>query len=168
MDSELDAGQEFDPLEEGERHLAKLEANERLTTTVMMLQARQQAFRDLADRFYMVWWNLPGSTLRDVDRDIRDMFRMYMDLAPSMGVSRNGIPDLRECCGRKRVWKDDPLSDNNGKVLVMPPATEPEERLGWCPGDIIRRITRLFGAKYCEKCDRRRRAINRFFRCGGP
>jgi len=162
----MDDAHDFDPLEEGERQVAKLEADEQLLKTVQTLQARQAAFRDLADRFYMLWWNLPGSTLRSVDHDIRDMFRMYMDLAPSLGVSRNAIPELRECCGRKRVWKDDPLSDNNGKVLVMPPA-EPKEDLGWCPGDIIRRITRFFGASYCEKCDRRRRAINAFFRCGG-
>ena len=162
MNNESD---DFDPLEEGERQVEKLQANEALLETVRTLQARQQAFRDLADRFYMLWWNLPSSTLRNVDSDVRDMFRMYMDLAPSLGVSRNGIPELRECCGRKRVWKDDPLSDNNRKVLVMPPVVD--EVLGWCPGDIIRRITRFFGVKYCEKCDRRRRAINRFFRCGG-
>lgn len=158
---------EFDPLEDGERQVQRLEANEALTETVRVLQARQQAFRDLADRFYMTWWNLPSSTLRAADSDLRDMFRMYMDLAPSLGVSRNGIPELRECCGRKRVWKDDPLSDNNNRVLVIPPATDPIETLGWCPGDIIRRITKFFGAKYCETCDRRRLRINAFFRCGG-
>jgi len=157
---------DYDPLEEGERQVARLEANEKLAETVRQLQARQDSFRDISDRFYMLWWNLPGMTLRQADQEIQDIFRMYMDLAPLLGVSRNGIPELRECCGRKRVWKDDPLSDNNAKVLVMPPARD--ENLGWCPGDILRRITRFFGAKYCEKCDRRRRAINRFFRCGGP
>jgi len=161
-----DTGSDFDPLEAGERQVAKLENDEKLRDTVRTLQARQDAFRDLADRFYMLWWNLPGSTLRNVDNDLRDMFRMYMDLAASLGVSRNGIPELRECCGRKRVWKDDPISEGGHRVLIMPPA-EPKETLGWCPGDIIRRITRFFGASYCEKCDRRRRAINTFFRCGG-
>lgn len=160
--------EEFDPLKVGEDQIIKLEANQQLTEEARRLQTRQEAFRDLSDRFYMLWWNLPGMTLRQVDQDVKDMFRMYMDLAPSMGVSRNGIPELRECCGRKRTWKDDPLSDNNAKVLVMPPAVDPVESLGWCPGDIIRRITKFFGAKYCEKCDRRRRAINAFFRCGGP
>jgi hypothetical protein len=82
-------------------------------------------------------------------------------------VSRNGISDLRECCGRKRVWKDDPLPEDKGQVLVMPPATFPAEDLGWCPGDIIRRVSRFLGIPYCETCDRRRRAINAFFRCGG-
>lgn len=163
----MDDNEDFDPLEAGEREISKLEENEKLTKTVAMLQARQDAFRDIADRFYMLWWNLPASNLKDVDRELQDLFRMYMDLAPSLGVSRNGIPELRECCGRKRVWKDDPLSDNNNKVLVIPPVVDQEELLGWCPGDIVRRITRLFGVKYCEKCDRRRKAINAFFRCGG-
>lgn len=161
-----DENDDYDPLQEGETQIARLEQNEKLTETVRQLQARQEAFRDIADRFYLLWWNLPQMTTRQADQDIQDMFRMYMDLAPILGVSRNGIPELRECCGRKRVWKDDPLSDNNRKVLVMAPAVDPVENLGWCPGDIVRRITRFFGAKYCEKCDRRRRAINRFFGCG--
>lgn len=162
----MDVNEDFDPLKSGEDQITKLEANKQRSLEVERLQARADAFRDLADRFYMLWWNLPGMTLRQVDQDVKDMFRMYMDLAPSLGVSRNGIPELRECCGRKRVWKDDPLSDNNAKVLVMPPAVDPQEDLGWCVGDVLRRITRFFGAKYCEKCDRRRRAINSFFRCG--
>lgn len=168
---------DFDPLEEGERQIEKLEANEKLTETVRQLQARQEAFRDIADRFYMLWWNLPGMTLRQVDQDVQDMFRMYMDLAPSLGVSRNGIPELRECCGRTRTpFRSDGLAIQGGALLdpqktisgaqgVVSPFYEP--KLGWCPGDIIRRVTRFFGAKPCERCDRRRRAINAFFRCGG-
>lgn len=160
----MDTEDNYDPLEEGERQIAKMAADEKLTETIRQLNARQDAFRSLADRFYMLWWNLPGMTLRQVDQDVRDMFRMYMDLAPSLGVSRNGIPELRECCGRKRTWRDDQLVGDD-QVLVMAPVKE--EKLGWCPGDIVRRVTKFFGAAYCEKCDRRRRAINAFFRCGG-
>lgn len=159
----MDDDHDFDPLEEGERQLADIDSDSRLSDQARQLQAKSAAFRDLADRFYMLWWNLPGMDLRQVDRDLKDMFRMYMDLAASLGVSRNGIPELRECCGRKRVWKDDPISGTSNSVLVMAPAKE-EEPLGWLPGDIIRRITRFFGAPYCEKCDRRRRAINAFFK----
>jgi len=159
---------DFDPIEQsGTLPAPPLpETSTELLDEVRRLQARQEAFRSIADRFYMLWWNMPGMTLRQVDQDVQDMFRMYMDLAPSLGVSRNGIPELRECCGRKRVWKNDPISGSNA-VLVMLPVTDQEPPLRWCPGDIVRRITRLFGAKYCEKCDRRRRAINAFFRCGG-
>lgn len=162
----MDTGnKDFDPFSDNTSAMPASSINDPLLDEVRQLQAKAEAFRAIADRFYMLWWNMPGMSLRQVDQDIQDMFRMYMDLAPSLGVSRNGIPELRECCGRKRVWKDDPLSDNNVKVLVMPAVKDPE--LGWCPGDVIRRITRFFGAKYCEKCDRRRRAINAFFRCGG-
>jgi len=166
----MNTNSDFDPLEQGSQ-LNQIPADqptamEYLLEEVSRLQARTEAFRDLADRFYMLWWNMPGMTLRQVDQDVQDMFRMYMDLAPSLGVSRNGIPELRECCGRKRTWKDDRLTGDAGQVLVMP-AVKDGPTLGWCPGDLIRRITRLFGAKYCEKCDRRRRTINAFFRCGG-
>ncbi len=167
MGERMDTSEDFDPLKVGEDQTIKLEANKDRSLEVERLQARAEAFRDLADRFYMLWWNIPGMTLRQVDQDVKDMFRMYMDLAPSLGVSRNGIPELRECCGRKRVWKDDPLSDSDTKVLIMPMAKDPDEKLGWCVGDLIRRVTRFLGVRYCEKCDRRRRKINAFFRCGG-
>lgn len=162
----MDTNTEYDPLEDGEDRISKLEANADLSDQVRQIQARQDAFRDLADRFYLLWWNLPGMTTRQVDQDVRDMFRMYMDLAPSLGVSRNGIPELRECCGRKRIWKDDPISGTHPEQLLVMPKVKDEE-LSWCPGDIIRRVTRFFGVRYCEKCDKRRRAINAFFRCGG-
>lgn len=161
---------DFDPLEQDKKSttVPTPPSDKKLLEEVQLLQARSEAFRDLADRFYMLWWNLPGMTLRQVDQDVRDMFRMYMDLAPSLGVSRNGISELRECCGRKRIWKDDEIPYSSAQTLIMPPVLEVSaaEVLGWCPGDVLRRITRLFGVKYCEKCDRRRRAINTFFRCG--
>lgn len=163
---------EFDPLEAPAA--AAHDTTKRLTpenpaTTpedVRRILARGEAFRDLADRFYMLWWNLPRMTTRQVDHDVQDMFRMYMDLAPSLGVSRVGIPELRECCGRKRVWGNEPLDEaHQPKTLVMAPVVE-EQELGWCPGDLVRRLTRWLGFPYCEKCDQRRRAINAFFRCG--
>jgi len=166
----MSTNSDFDPLEERSSNDTTRRLDTRADVVMEQearrIQARADAFRDLADRFYMLWWNLPGMTTKDVDRDVQDMFRMYMDLAPSLGVSRTGIPELRECCGRKRVWKNDPISDDS-EVLVMPPVKDQEPPLGWCPGDLIRRITRFFGVRYCEKCDRRRRAINAFFRCGG-
>lgn len=161
----MDAAEDFDPFKESVKMTASKETDATLLEEVARLQAKVDAFRSIADRFYMLWWNLPGMTLRQVDRDLQDMFRMYLELAPSLGVSRNGISELRECCGRKRVWKDEALSGDAGDVLVMAPVTE--QKLGWCPGDIIRRISKAIGFKYCEKCDRRRRAINAFFRCGG-
>ena len=166
----MDAAEDFDPFKESVKMTASKETDATLLEEVARLQARVDAFRSIADRFYMLWWNLPGMTLRQVDRDIQDMFRMYMDLAPSLGVSRNGIPELRECCGRSRTpFRDnshlDPQKTITGAQGVVSPFYEP--KLGWCPGDIIRRVTRLFGAKHCERCDRRRRAINAFFKCGG-
>ena len=153
--------EDFDPFDQSGSLEIPSPANTQLSEEARQIQARSEAFRDLSDRFYMLWWNLPGMTLRQVDRDIQDMFRMYMDLAPSMGVSRNGIQELRECCGRKRAWPDG-LSIEEERL-----PREKDPVLGWCPGDIVRRITRLLGVPYCAKCDQRRRAINAFFGCGG-
>lgn len=161
----MDTNSDYDPLEQGGQPIQKPTTNSVLAEDAERIKARLDAFRDLADRFYMLWWNLPKTTLRQVDRDIVDMFRMYMDLAPSLGVSRNGIPELKECCGRKRVWDGDELGQGND-VLVMAPAKDQDPALGWCPGDLIRRVSKLLGFKYCEKCDQRRRRINAFFRCG--
>lgn len=162
----MDTNDSFDPLEDSSpKTTAPTSTNDELIDEVRRLQARSDAFRSLADRFYMVWWNLPAMTTKQVDQDIQDMFRMLMELAPALGISRNGIPELRECCGRKRTWKDDRLSGKSDTLRAMPAVKD--EELGWCPGDIIRRITKFFGARYCEKCDKRRRAINAFFRCGG-
>lgn len=165
MDQDTNA--DYDPLQStSAQESASANTSPALSEEARRIQAKTAAFRDLADRFYMLWWNLPSSDLRAVDRELQDLFRMFMDLAPSFGVSRNGIPELRECCGRKRTWKDDAIPVGSDQILVMSPVKEKEEDLGWCPGDIIRRITRFFGAQYCEKCDGRRRAINAFFRCG--
>jgi hypothetical protein len=158
---------DFDPLEHGTSQETKKLDPEK-ANLVRLLHAKQDAFRDIADRFYMLWWNLPKSSLQDVDIQVRDLFRMYMDLAPTMGVSRNGIPELRECCGRKR----DPFRDGSGldpNVAISGAQSVPgvqDEKLGWCPGDIIRRVTRFLGFAYCERCDGRRRRVNTFFGCG--
>lgn len=167
MDTE---NKDFDPFSDNASPMPASSINDPLLDEVRQLQAKAEAFRAIADRFYMLWWNMPGMSLRQVDQDVQDMFRMYMDLAPSLGVSRNGIPELRECCGRSRTpFRDnshlDPQKTITGAQGVVSPFYEP--KLGWCPGDIIRRVTRLFGAKHCERCDRRRRAINAFFKCGG-
>lgn len=173
----MNGSDDFDPLEQSSvdqnqsfpgSHTVPTPASDLLLEEVERLKLRSEAFRSIADRFYMLWWNLPGMTTRQVDQDIQDMYRMFMDLAPAMGVSRNGIPELRECCGRKRSWKDDRLSGKSDPLLVMPIVRDEEPELGWCPGDIVRRITRFFGVRYCEKCDKRRRVINAFFKCGGP
>jgi hypothetical protein len=169
VDTSNDHADEFDPLEHPAAQAARGSTSRDLTDKVHLLQARQDAFRSIADRFYMLWWNMPEMSHHNIDREIVDLFRKYMELAPSLGVSRNGIPELRECCGRKRSRLPGDLNVDltksiSGADKVVSPYHE--ESLGWCPGDVIRRITKFFGVGFCEKCDRRRRWINRFFWCG--
>jgi hypothetical protein len=165
--------EEFDPFQGSNRLPVKHSSNTELDSKVQMLNARQDAFRSIADRFYMIWWNLPSTPIHQVDQEIRDLFRKYMELAPSLGVSRNGIPELKECCGRKRdpfpgdVTVDLSRSISGRQEMAgVKDGPPPDERLGFCPGDLIRRVTRFLGFKFCRECDGRRRKINAFFRCG--
>ncbi len=161
---------EFDPLESewgsgpGSAGPSGNPGQADVSAEAQLLQTRAGAFRDLADRFYIVWWNLPGMSIRDVDRELQDLFRMYMDLAPSLGVSRNSIPALKECCGRKRDWKDGQLlGDPSDPVIgAMPPPEGPAKkvRLGWGLGDVIARVTRLWKAEHCAACEARRLWLN--------
>lgn len=145
----------------------KLPAGETTTANLSLvadaLRAKQEAFVRVADTLYSLWRQLPEISTRQADGMVRLAHQQLLDLAPALGVSRSGIPELRECCGKKRVWPANLLVDPSKTLdhVVVPIGTF--EELGWWPGDIIRRITKFFGAAYCEKCDRRRRAINRFF-----
>jgi hypothetical protein len=162
------SNEDFDPLDLGQDSALPQAGNVAspayLSSQANAIQAKAGAFRDLADRFYILWWNLPGMSTRDVDRELQDLFRMYMDLAPSLGVSRNTIPALKECCGRKRDWKDGQLlGDPSDAVIgVMPPLEKPSQRakLGWGLGDVIARVTRLWKAEHCDACEARRLWLN--------
>ena len=88
-------------------------------------------------------------SLRQVDARVVAVHARLMELAADLGVSRNGLPELRECCGKKRTWPDTPA-----------PAQEP---LGWGLGDIVRRVTRALGFKHCASCEKRRTWLNRLF-----
>lgn len=108
----------------------------------------------LIGKFHDLFWDLPKITTRDVDARLQEMFELLMDAAGHVGISRLSVPRLKECCGKARTWPGEP-----------PPAPT-EEPLGWGVGDIIRRITRLFGIGHCKKCEERRQALNRIFRFG--
>lgn len=103
----------------------------------------QGEYLKLIDQCQVLFRELPRVTTRDVDKRLEKIFETVMNLAPYVGVSRMSIPLLRDCCGGKRVWTED---------------------LGWGLGDIIRRITRLFGFGHCDGCERRRTWLNSLFR----
>jgi hypothetical protein len=107
----------------------------------------QLPFMRMIARMHDLFWDLPNVTTRDVDVRLQELYELLMDAAATAGISRMSVPQLRECCGKKRVWPGDPV-----------------EKLGWGLGDIVRRITRLFGIGHCEKCEERRKAWNKIFR----
>jgi hypothetical protein len=164
--------EDFDPLEQKQqagvvqRGTPLPSGDVDLAAAAEAIQAKADAFRHIADRFYVLWWNLPEMSLRQIDRELQDLFRMYMDLAPSLGVSRNTIPELRECCGRKRSWKDGSLLDDPAVALLgAHPIKEdaPKKKLGWGLGDLIARVTRVWKVEHCDACELRRLRLNSIF-----
>ena len=103
----------------------------------------QKEYLQLVDQCQELFKALPKITTREVDVHLQKIFETIMDLGPYVGVSRISIPLLRDCCGGKRVWK---------------------EELGWGLGDIVRRLTRLLGFGNCDGCERRRIWLNGLFR----
>ncbi len=143
--------------------------NTSLSIKADMLLARRQDYVNLAESFRYFWMQMEAMSPMERERRLQDMYAQYLLLAPHLGVSQMGLPQLRECCGQKREGLlGDPSETLYGAAM---PTTgtwvhligQPTEELAWWPGDIIRRITRFFGAPYCEACDRRRRRINSWF-----
>ena len=129
-----------------------------LNAKAELLLARQAAYVDLAEAFRNFWVRVDVMEKGERDQWIQWLYEQYLVLAPHLGVSLTGLPQLRECCGQKRE-----TSTTLPARVALPPVPPEREELAWWPGDIIRRITRFFGAAYCEKCDRRRRWINSLF-----
>ena len=156
----------------GEPTASKPTANIDLDAKASMLLAKRADYVILASSFRDFWMRV--DVMGPVERDqwIQHLYAQYLLLAPHLGVSLMGLPQLRECCGQKRetlgALLEDPSKTLFGTAalparvasLPMPPHAE---ELAWWPGDIIRRITRFFGAEYCEACDQRRRWINSWF-----
>ena len=133
-----------------------------LDEKVRLFEERRRQFGVVADGFFWIWKHFHQVPPFVTDERIQALYEEYLKLAPHLGVSLNGLPQLRECCGNKRLAPE--LLQDPSKTLIGTAALPaPAEELAWWPGDIIRRITRFFGASYCEKCDQRRRWINSWF-----
>lgn len=104
----------------------------------------QKEYLRLIDQCQALFKRVPTLTSREVDVELEKIFETVLDLGAYVGVSRISIPLLRDCCGGKRSW--------------------PEEPLGWGLGDIIRRVTRILGFKNCGGCERRRLWLNNLFK----
>lgn len=128
------------------------------------LLTRRADYVNLAEAFRDFWMRVDVMGPAERDRWVEVLYAQYLMLAPHLGVSLTGLPQLRECCGQERKRAGllgDPAKTLYGTAPTY--AASPVEELAWWPGDIIRRITRFFGRAYCEKCDQRRRWINEMF-----
>lgn len=153
-----------DPFTSGNNNTTFRPASPELSRKVALLEERRRQFLVVAESLFSIWKNFYQTPPYLVDAGIQALYEEYLKLAPHLGVSLQGLPQLRECCGIKRSIPPELLQDPSKTLLgtaALP--APPAEKLAWWPGDIIRRITRLFGAKYCEKCDQRRRWINSWF-----
>lgn len=151
-----------DPFTSGGNNATFRPTSPELEAKVKLLEERRKRFVVVAELFFSVWKNFYQTPPHLVDAAIQVMYEEYLKLAPHLGVSLQSLPQLRECCGNKRVAPE-LLQDPSKTLLGTAALPAPAEQLAWWPGDIIRRITRFFGAAYCEKCDQRRRWINSWF-----
>lgn len=142
--------EEFLEESDGDRKAVELRKIQK-TTLVDDLLARQAPFLSLIELYHKLFWELPNLSTRDVDERLQVMFEKLMEASAVVGISRNSVPSLKECCGKKRVWPD-PL--NRGQV--MDPVVDASGGLG----DFFKKIFSFFGFKPCPGCERRRRWLN--------
>lgn len=118
-----------------------------LHTSVMKTVDRQLPFFDLTAQFHKFFEDVPNLTPRQADERVQGMFQTFLDCCEKVGISKMSVPPLKECCGKKRVWKDE----------------QPAQPGGWRVGDWLAAFFKKFGAKPCEGCKRRQAWLNAFF-----
>lgn len=102
---------------------------------------RQKPYFILIGQFQKLFYDIPDMTAIEVDGRVKEMYDTLMEACESVGISRISIPQLKECCGKKRVWR----SEGGGLRLG--------DKLAWL-------FDRL-GIKKCEACRRRQEALNK-------
>jgi hypothetical protein len=120
---------------------------------VLAVAERQEPFFTLSSQFQALFYELPKITTREVEVRIRAMHETYLETCERVGISKMSIPQLKDCCGRERVWLDERLP-----APSQAPATPKKSGLG----DLIAKITGFFGIKPCEECKRRQAMLNKF------
>ena len=85
-------------------------------------------------------------TTREVDVRLQEMFGTLLEACERVGISKMSVPQLKECCGKRRSWKDD---------IQKPAGLRLGDKLAW--------ILSKLGFKQCEACKRRQEALNRLF-----
>jgi hypothetical protein len=122
-----------------------------LQKVIAEIRKKQEPFLRLAGQIHALFWELPTSTSRDVDKKLVPIWESFMEAAATAGLSSYDIPQLKECCGKRRVWPD---QVDQARYLRL--------------GDAVRWVTTniLRIKKPCEACDRRQEKLNRLIRLG--
>jgi hypothetical protein len=133
-----------DPLADmGAVQLPPAQKTGRANDLILAMARRQQPFHELVGQFHKMFEEIPNLTLREVDARHMEMFATLLEACEAVGISKMSVPPLKECCGKKRVWK------------------EPADG-GLRLGDRIAWILTKLGFKKCEGCVKRQAALNRF------
>ena len=125
--------------------------NEDLQRTIVEIRRKQEPFLKLSGQLHSLFWELPGMSDRDFDKRLQPIWESFMEAAGMVGLSSYDIPQLKECCGKRRTWPDQGLG---ARYLRL--------------GDAVRWVTsNIFRIrKPCEACERRRETLNRLIRIG--
>lgn len=147
---------EYDPLEEVRSTPATLRPKKiMLPREILDLSARQKPYFDLIAQFQALFYELPEIGAKDVDARIQAMYQTLMELCEKAGISRISIPQLKECCGRKRTWQEE-----RAPYPMPAPILDSVEKSGL--GDLIAKLTAFCRIKPCDGCKRRQAFLNKF------
>jgi hypothetical protein len=102
---------------------------------------RQKPYFTLLTQFQTLFYDIPDLTAKDVDDRVKVMYDTLMEVCESVGISRISIPQLKECCGKRRVWK--------------------EELKGLRIGDKLAWLFDKMGIRKCAGCKKRQEALNK-------
>jgi hypothetical protein len=102
---------------------------------------RQRPYFTLVSQFQQLFYDIPDLTAKQADERVQAMYLTLMEVCESAGISRISIPQLKECCGKKREWK--------------------EEKKGLRLGDKLAWLFDKLGIKKCAGCRKRQEALNK-------
>ena len=102
---------------------------------------RQQPYFTLLTQFQTLFYDIPDLTAKDVDARVKVMYDTMMEVCEGAGISRISIPQLKECCGKKRVWREEPKGLRLG------------DKLAW--------LFDKLGIRKCEGCRKRQEILNK-------
>jgi hypothetical protein len=135
-------------------------AGGQLKATTDQVAKNQEPFLKLAGQFHDLFWKHPTLPAREIDTRLLDMWESFMDSCSVVGLSRFGIPQLKECCGKKRDWPLEKSATDLAPVVDEPRYLRIGDAIRWVTKNILRI------RKPCEACEQRRQFLNHLIKLG--